>query len=338
MASLHLACSAPLRPSRLAASLQSHRRCLQPAAASRRLPPLTAAAAAAPAPAVARHGGGSGSRPAPPATARAQRLEKAAEEVAADVQRSAVRADRKSAGFPAQAGTDRVAAVAARLLRAGMSRAGAVRLLRDRPGLLDADQRLLAAHMDVVRGVTRGAPLRRGVVWCGAEDGWIGDSTRGAVCSTESTPGRPCPLAGAHSKRISLSNRLGSAAADAALARRPPEAFAASCKLVAELAAAAEPFEPRACSFGDVLRQCTGDRVAWLLSGQRDPAELRAVFGALQQRLGWTAQQAGSALLGLGLRFASARGCWRATSQGVLPLQLHRTTVQHVELVGDVLR
>ena len=90
-------------------------------------------------------------------------------------------------------------------------------------------------------------------------------------------------------------------------ARSSPAAFAAGCELVADLAAAAAD----GTDCGSVLRMIlgAGQRGRWLLRGSRDPAELRAVFEALQQHLGWSAQQAGAALLGLGLQ-ARLGGTW----------------------------
>ena len=147
-------------------------------------------------------------------------------------------------------------------------------------------------------------------------------------------PQRP---AGVKKRRTGLANELGVIAGHAFRARRPPaSSFVAGCELVADLAAAAAAGE---VDRGAVLRLALD---SWflpygLLRGQRDAAQLRAVFAALQQHLGWSAQQAGAALLGLGLQ-AGPDGRRRPSAEDAPQLQLLDTTAQHIERMGRMLR
>lgn len=147
-----------------------------------------------------------------------------------------------------------------------------------------------------------------------------------------------CEPTGIKKKKTSLANALGSIAVSALLARRTPASFNASCELVADLAAAAAS---AGTDRGSVLRMTIGQRGSgrlwWLLHSNRDTAELRAVFTALQQHLGWTAQQAGAALLGLGLQ-SGPDGMQRVTSEGDPALELHHTSAQHIEQIAGLLR
>lgn len=130
--------------------------------------------------------------------------------------------------------------------------------------------------------------------------------------------------------------------------RIPPASFSANCDLAADLAAAAAPDAgaSRADKLSAVLRHmeheldellCSQRNLDKLFCSRRDAAELRAVFAALQQHLGWSAQQAGSALLGLGL-LAGPDGKQPVSSEGAPRLHLYHISAQQIEEMSGVLR
>lgn len=141
--------------------------------------------------------------------------------------------------------------------------------------------------------------------------------------------------AGAGFYRTSLADDLGSIAAREFCASHARPSFIASCQLVSDLAAAAAL---RSKDRGSVLHTSLGAnrRLHWLLGGERDASELRAVFTALQQHLGWSAQEAGATLLGLGLQ-TEHNGKQRVSAEGAPPLPLHLTSTQRIEEVASLL-
>ncbi|KAI7836782.1 hypothetical protein COHA_009362 [Chlorella ohadii] len=151
----------------------------------------------------------------------------------------------------------RVEAVAAELLGAGMSRAGVVELLESMQAVASLEPQALAPKLASTRVVVKGLKIRR----------------------------------------TSSVNMMCSAAARAALAQRSDAAFAASCAVFAELCAAATDSHDVAAhgKTAAIWRVCEFDLED--LFFKVEASELQAVFSALQTHMGWSPKQAADALL-----------------------------------------
>lgn len=136
------------------------------------------------------------------------------------------------------------------------------------------------------------------------------------------------------------------AAARAAEARRSPDAFHASCGMLAELCAAASPGAAAAASKSEVLALLRWDTLADLLC-QQGSNEILAVFHALHERLGWSQQHTAAALLDLGVRHNPSHSAGHVLCEhhaaplltgSVSRRRLLGTTAEHIQAVAGMLR
>lgn len=139
--------------------------------------------------------------------------------------------------------------------------------------------------------------------------------------------------------RDEVAKKLCCAAAQAALAGRSDASFDRLCTALAELAAAAVP-ESRAASKAGTL--CLLSKAGFAAVARWYDGDLLGVFRALQQHMGWSAQQAAAALLqGIGLDLHDEPDAVQA-GYTACPLPLARsllsTSVQRVEEVARLLR
>lgn len=324
MASLHVTCSAALRPARLTlAPAARQQRRLQASVPRRPLPPRAAA----------EPGGGGGQVPpgARPAAGQ-QQLEETAwqvlKEATLNVTAWAALEEQK------RLNAARLETVAA-LLGGGLSPTAVVQLLQQDRAVLDVSAQELEPYMPGLRSLIQGARqcLRGGGGWRAAAEAAC-RSADADLQDAGKAQRQPCPLAllvclraGVTQYKAGLADScgaLGGAAAAAALAKCPPASFSARCELLGELAAAAT-------SPGGVSRADTSQlvpNIASVLSSDFDAARLRAVFAALQRHLGWSAQVAGRALLGPGLE-PKLPDAWP---------ELRETTAEHIERLAGILR
>lgn len=135
--------------------------------------------------------------------------------------------------------------------------------------------------------------------------------------------------------KVTVSNKLCYGAAQAALAGRTDASFDRLCTALAELAEAAVPA-------GKDAALCLLSEAGFAKVARTYDGDLLSVFNALQQQLGWSAQQAAAALLqGVGQNAtnvsAAVQDTWEACPMPN-PRSLLNTTAQRIEAMASVFR